>query len=286
LQALQAYTGDPAFSNNSFDNSFIKMLLIAFGGTPVDLEVDPTLASLTDPANVEAVRQVLDLAKNGIIDYQALAATGGFGGGIGGNDIPPISSQTMSDIDWGFGDPNTPSIFDGLLFVPYPRGSQFLPLAYQIKGAYISSQSPNPEACYRLIRAIAQQPDLFSGMPAQRSTIAQISTERADLYQSFVTLLEDPNARIVSSQFGSFEQYLTEFIINRAYDRYVLEDADLLIELEEARAVATAVATCIDGLPDLGEASTPEEAEARFNDQRACAVNVDPALSELFPPIE
>jgi hypothetical protein len=56
------------------------MLIAAYGGLPFDYRTDPPTLNFTDPATVEAIRQVLDLAKADLIQYETLTMNTGLGG--------------------------------------------------------------------------------------------------------------------------------------------------------------------------------------------------------------
>ncbi len=67
---LKPYDTDPApFQPNDPSGSYLLMLIAAFGGLPIDYRTDPPTINFTDAATVDAIRQVLDLAKDGYIAY-------------------------------------------------------------------------------------------------------------------------------------------------------------------------------------------------------------------------
>src|SRR5690606_28265459 len=74
LRALRLNSDDPPpFESRGFDSSHLLVLIAAYGGLPLDYRTNPVTVNFTDPANVEAIRQVLDLAKDGYIAYSELA---------------------------------------------------------------------------------------------------------------------------------------------------------------------------------------------------------------------
>src|SRR6185369_7116430 len=82
LQRLKLDPSYPApFLPNQGGGTHLLILMAAYGGLPLDYRTDPVTANFTDPTNVDAIRQVLDLAKNGYIKYEKL---GSFGGGSSG----------------------------------------------------------------------------------------------------------------------------------------------------------------------------------------------------------
>src|SRR5258708_40316927 len=62
--------------------------MAAFGGLPHDFRTNPPMINYTDPKTLDAIKQALDLAKAGYIQYNELGSlTGGGGGRIPNADI-------------------------------------------------------------------------------------------------------------------------------------------------------------------------------------------------------
>ena len=168
-------------------------------------------------------------------------------------------------------------------FTTYPRGSNFSAMSYTIGTAYISAKSQNPDACYRLIKAIASAPDLFSSMPARRSLInagQATASDLSSLYNSIDAILKDPNTIAFPSGFagGGAGRQVLEFWLYEAFDKYVLQNADLETALKEAETFAKAFQECLANTPPPDRAGQ-EEADF-FRDQQ-CASKID---SRLKPP--
>src|SRR5690606_16409023 len=91
---------------------------------------------------------------------------------------------------------------------PYPSGSQYTALSYDIGTAYVSASSQNPDACYRWLSELSRHPDVFSAMPARRSLIndpAVVATQDADLvalYNQLDAQLSHPNTINLQASFG------------------------------------------------------------------------------------
>src|SRR5690606_4010720 len=172
LRSLKIDADDPPpFQPRDFGGNYILMLTAAYGGLPLDYRTQPVTVNFTDLATVEALRQVLDLAKQGYIQYQQLATTGGVFGG-GGSDTP-IYTDTLSPFSFNrfqFQQQNTDFV-DPYRITSYPTGSQYTPVTYSIGTAYISATSPIPDACYRWISTLGEHPELFMAMPARRSQL-------------------------------------------------------------------------------------------------------------------
>jgi ABC-type glycerol-3-phosphate transport system substrate-binding protein len=76
LQALKDLTGDSApFVPRTFGNTHLLLLIAAYGGLPLDYRTNPPTVNFTDPDTVAAIQQVLDLARNGYMEYNPLAST-------------------------------------------------------------------------------------------------------------------------------------------------------------------------------------------------------------------
>ena len=78
LRPLKDYLNNEPFVPNDFNGESLMMLMAAYGGLPIDYRTTPATLNFTDPATVDAIQQVLDLAKNGYIKYSPLAGGGGF----------------------------------------------------------------------------------------------------------------------------------------------------------------------------------------------------------------
>lgn len=295
LQQLQAHTGEAAYRSQSFGGSYIHMLTAAFGGNLIDTSTPIYTLQLDDPNSIEAARQVLDLARDGYIDYQEI---GSFGGGGGGSGAALFDAQ-LQPYGWRFqnrgeefGDPHRVVLF--------PRGTQYTPVSYSLGAGYISSYTPAPEACYRFLSYVAERPELLFGIPARRSlfdaAVALIddSSDLAALYQDFDAALQESNVVVVVNPFtaGSssdpvtgFSNFLVNIWLNRAFDRYVLEDADLDLGLADAQQFSEEFRVCVDAVPSperpFSEMSN-QESQAYFEQFQDCAVGVDPSMSELF----
>lgn len=295
LRSLKIDSDDPVpFQPREFGGNYILMLAAAFGGLPIDYRTQPPTLNFADPANIEALRQVLDLAKAGYIQYSELATFGGgFGGG--GSDIP-IYNETLSPFSFnrfqfqGEGAETE----DPYRITSYPAGSQYTPVTYSIGTAYISASSLNPEACYRWISSLSEHPELFMAMPARRSQlnnpemVAALGVDLSAFYQQYEAQLQAPNVIEFTSAFGggntSPGDFITQFWLNRAMDRYVMEDANLETELAEAGLFASDYQTCIADIPPFDPANftNQEEQINYFRQFTDCAISVDPSMEEIF----
>ncbi len=285
--------GSKPFVPQSFTNQYLLMLIAAYGGTPYDYRTNPPTLSFTDPVNVDAIRQVLDLAKDEYLDYRPLA---NLVGGLFGGAPPdaPILGQIMSSISVGF-------IFGqqeeegerALRITNYPHGSAYVPVSYDIGSGYIGANATNPQVCYDWITTIADHPELFSGIPARRSmlndptVLALQGADVAGFYASFVERLDDPHRLIFPGAYskdGNVVGFVEQMWLNEAFDNYVLHDGDLEADLADAELYIKAFRDCSTDLPPFSEANYTTQMEAiKFMRQYLdCAIEIDPAKKDLF----
>lgn len=170
--------------------------------------------------------------------------------------------------------------------VTYPKGSKMTPLAYEIGSAYISAKASNPEACYRWLSTIARHPELFAAMPARQSLLDSpgVTAQGADVvafYKQIAAQTNDPGTVIFPAQISSINGFVLQHLLNRVFDRYVLENADLEAELKQAQGVASEYQTCTANFPTTIPTSPLEQVLyiKQFSD---CALKVDPSLKSLF----
>jgi ABC-type glycerol-3-phosphate transport system substrate-binding protein len=292
LYMLRDSSGQTPFVLDDYSESgHLFMLIAAFGGLPVDSTSGELELNLTDPTNVEAIRQVLDLAKEGLIAYSPLSNFSAVSSSAGGNsgDAPAVQTHFLSEV-WQLGDPTI--IFgeqgeNPYRYTTYPYGSAYVPVSFSVKGAYISNQAANPEACYRWISAVSKRPDLFSAMPARRSLINDPAivqgSDTVALYNQVDVLLQDPNTMSIPALFaggGSVTGFLLPHWLYEAFDAYVLNNGDLDTSLKDAQGYAKAFSDCTASIPPF-DPSTQNMRD--YNRQYAdCALKADPRLKSLF----
>jgi hypothetical protein len=267
------------------------MLIASYGALPLDYRTDPPTINFTDPATVDAIRQVLDLAKNGYLKYQPLGNIMGGGFGGRGQMTAPVYTDTLSLFSFRPNANDTPSPYKP---TTYPKGSKFNALSYNIGTVYISGKSKNPEACYRWISTIAKHSELFAQMPARRSLLndpALTSTQGADLvalYNDVATMLQDPNTISIPSQFAGGASpigFLLQHWLYEAFDKYVLNGGDLEAALKDAETTSKGFQECAVNLPPL-DVSSMDKARDYIKQFGDCAVKVDPKLKTLFDLIK
>ncbi len=296
LQALKVYPEDPTPFAPQDAGTSLLLLIAAYGGTPLDYRTNPPTANFTDPATVDAIRQVLDLATQGYIAYSSEQG-GGFVVILGGAaDESPIRTQAFGGRGQGFGrglgggqgGTNSAATDSDYLMTTYPTGLQHNAVSYSMYTAYISASAENPDACYRWISTIAQNTSLIGGMPARRSAIndpALLATEgqdTIDAYLEFDRLLGDPNTITLNSLVtgGDPASAILNLWLNQVFDDYVLNDGDLEAGLAQAQIYADGYLECVAALPPVDVAS--DDPRAGFQQIAECATKVDPGFSSLI----
>jgi ABC-type glycerol-3-phosphate transport system substrate-binding protein len=292
VRTLKINPEDPApFADNGTGGVYLLVLTAAYGGLPLDFRTDPPTIAYTDPANVEAIRQTLNLAKDKYIKYTRLASF--LGGGLfgGGNaEQPTITTANLNAFGFNFGPPTggASNGEDPYRSTTYPRGTTFTGASYSIGIGLISATSQSPEGCYRFFNTIGGNAKLFNAMPARRSLINNASgAQSADLvalYNELDALLADPNTIIFPSQFSggaSPTGFLLQYWLYQAFDRYVLEDKDLETELATSEQMSKDFQACAGPipLPDFGDQQATRDYIKAFG---KCATDVDPTLAPFF----
>jgi len=282
--------GHAPFVDGEGDGAYLLVLIASYGGLPIDFRTTPPTVKFTDPSSAAAIQQVLDLARNGDIRYSALGV---------------FDSQSMVAAP-----DNTTAVYPALVnsfhrklprdaapdvSVLFPHGQQYNGAAYNLGAGYISAQSQNPEACYRLISMLARHPELFSAMPARHSLLTDSTfTASTDpnvlaLYNAFDVLLQDPHT--VPLEAGGIRNpiassYMIEHWLFEAFDRYVLDGGDLTAALQDAQTKASAFVTCTSALPPLDLSTL-----SKGNDMSAaityvdCAEQADNSLKPILDPL-
>jgi ABC-type glycerol-3-phosphate transport system substrate-binding protein len=282
----------PPFSGGFNGGNYLMMLIAAYGGTPLNGIANPPIVEFTETENVEAMRQVLDLARDGYLEYNELGNFGG-GGGMFGNAA--IYDDILSAFSFQFqvisDDEEAENPYH---LTTYPRGSRYTPVSYGIGSGYISATSQNPDACYRFLSALSERPDLLGGMPTRESLldnqefVASQQPDAVEFYRSYFETLDDPNLLVIPSNFGGADQFPGLFAIQlwlyRAFDAYVLEDADLDTELQQAQAYSDSFLECTADIPEAENIlnMTQEDQIDYFRNFARCAILVDPELESLF----
>lgn len=289
LRTLKIDPKDPApFVARVYGANHILMLIAAYGGLPLDYRTHPIAINYTDKATVNAIRQVLDLAIDGYLEYETLGG-GSTSPGIGRPDDVAMFTRLLNMLVFLGDDVED----DPYRMVTYPQGVDYTGMAFDLGAIYISAQTPYPQACYRFMQAASTDPNLVMEMPARRSVIrsqelAVAQGESATMYYSDLdTLFQQPDMVFFPTVFQlnlNYEQvigdYLAPLWLYQAFDQYVLEGGDLEAALENAQLMTQSFLSCTANITAFNPAlQTAAEHAEHFTD---CAIQVDPNMAELF----
>lgn len=296
LRQVAANTGQPAFAPGMFNSTYIMILAAAYGGNPIDTRTSPTTLNYDSPETVAAIKQILDLALAGAIDYQNLA--GGPGAmSFGGGSESPFSSATISGLGGimfggggmmimrAVGPDGVEAPEDPSRYIAYPRGTTLNGVSYSTTSGYIGSNTQNVDACYRFLSYLKTHLDVVGGMPAYRSqlsnpaVIAQNGESTAAFFADYAALLDSPNTITVGQlQFGFGESYWFQ----RALDNYIAAEGeiDLAAELASAQTFTMEYRTCAANIPPFNpEGNDFDSYRDAIN---TCATSVDPTADFGF----
>ena len=284
LQSLQA----PIFYSTNASNRDLLMLIASHGGLPVDFRTDPVSVNYTDPTTVDAIRQVLDYARSNLIHYNALVNIGMSSGTRPDLNLIPLHSDQLGSMSirgamrnggmFGTDEPAT----DAYELVNFPQGA-YTPISYTIPSAYIGANTPYADACYRWMQFLADHPDRFNLMPATYTQLNDptfMATQSPDFmtfFSTFASLLQDPNAVVVPNTFSwGVGSDVPMTWLNRAFDAYVLNSADLETELVQAEQFTLDYQACIANIPPFDPLIQDQQSYREAFNQ--CATQVDPTM--------
>ncbi len=270
LKTLHTASGGAVLTNGVSNVGGMPLLLLiaAYGGIPIDYRTSPPTIAFSDPANAAAIKQVLDLVKQGDIAYKAL----------GNSDFTsaPVSDAAIFAEYLDEHQVSAPASTNKL--IGFPTGSRYTPLAFDVGAAFISANTPNADGCYRWIASLAAYPELFDGLPARPAAADDPAwatlhgTKVTTFYKQYAAQLKAPNAipfpSVFSTPFGGF---ILERWLYRAFDAYVLKNADLTTALADAQTYGSAFLTCLGSDNTLGDAYYQ-----RFD---SCMTKADPTIN-------
>ena len=244
------------------------MLIAAYGGLPIDYRTTPGDAQLHRPGDRRRHPAGARPRQKRLHQLPAACSTGGgfrIVASADGNDQNAITTDSLGGFRRFIGGPN-----GGNNRHAPRRRIPAEPTPARATASARATSAPtaqNPDACYRWLSYVAQHVDVFGAMPARLSQINDPTMQaslgdNAGFYQQYAQLLSDPNTIVFPSASGgnaSISDFLIQFWLNRAFDNYVLNDADLNAELSDAQTYATAFQQCVAALPP---ASTTSDAAA------------------------
>jgi ABC-type glycerol-3-phosphate transport system substrate-binding protein len=251
LTALKAEGKMPLQPEGAGEVTPYLVLAASYGGLPVRYMEDGSLVfDFISEESVFALQEALDLAREGLIGYTGVDGEFDFSSGF-----PVMFFGTFGTSQTLTGLPEAPQlpVFDA----PYPTGIRYTPVSYNVDGFYIGTNSPNPEACYRLYRFLMdERPELLQAIPALRSVLQSeayanaVGGSAAGANLLFTKQLDQPNTVIFPTDFYNGD-YVANPIryrwIAEAFDHYVLEGADLKAELTALQTQLDTFDQCLAG---------------------------------------
>lgn len=270
----------------------LLMLISAYGGSPIDWSTNPPTVKLTDPKNADAIRQVLDLAKAGLINYEALGTNFGIFS-RGRVEDNPLYSEQLNGLNFRglslFNQSQQPTSRAKFEAVTFPKGTGTNALSYSSGSLYISAKAQNADACYKWISIFASKPELLDLMPAQKAKLndpvfeTQVGKALAAVYRDVEKVLDDPATLKVPSLFdggSNIAGFVVQYWLFEAWDGYVLKNGDLDVLLKDAQVYVDAYQGCQAGIPAFDPAA--QKYEDYINSVLQCALKADPRLKSLL----
>ena len=276
FEAILSDNDDPSLSLDGANAlSYIEMLVTAYGGTFFDYSTNPPTVRFTEAESISALQRVLALLDSGdmyidnVFENLPLLLVRGEAANVGYN------LARLEGYEW---------------LLP-PRSDEATPLSYNIGVGYISTDTLYPEACYRWLSMIGQNPTLFAGLPAFESVIdtpemeATRSREELAFLEVFYDALLADNTVVLPYAVNlggsqSIEQTTIRIWLSAAMTNVIEDDRDLQTELENAARFINAYYACVSLIPPL-TSSDQAEFVAYAEDHTDCIVQADP---EFFSP--
>jgi ABC-type glycerol-3-phosphate transport system substrate-binding protein len=270
------------------DGTELLILIADYGGVPLDYRTNPATINFTDPATVNAIQQVLDLAKKGYMTYSPLGQSPDPETRFGQPDhTAAIYPDALTAVSMQQ-DSSKPSAYKPAL---YPKGTKYTGFGYIVDTGYISTQAKAPEACYRWLSTLAKHAEVFAGMPARHSMIAGLkgvaNPDLLNLYNNADALLKDSNTIPIATLNPlsiSISDLLNQYWLYQAFDSYVLHDANLESALKDAEGYAKTFQGCIVNLPVLALSSQFADKDST-NAYIRCAEKADTRLKPILDPL-
>ncbi len=289
---------EPVLRSNLFSAMWFNMLVTSFGGQLVDESTVPSTYMFSDPATLAAIEQLAGYIDDGLIQYDGLFSNNSvFFGGLPEDDL--ILIDTLGDVNFTLVNQDFQNGDYPLQVVTYPDGI-FMPVAYSTGAAYIANDTVHVQACYDWISQLAQQPELFIGMPSRPALftdpdlIAQQGDNLTALYETLTSYFTAPNAFIFPNTFSitsdtSNGAWLETDFFYWALDNSILNGADLESEMIQAEENITLYRECVAGIEELSPQEisdmwerSQEEGIAHQRQYTDCAITLVPEMRERY----
>lgn len=238
---------------NTFSNRYMLLLAGAFGAHLLDHRTQPPTPNLTTPETLAAVQMLRGLVWQGTLQHEQLFIADSTPTIVNFPRPAPIQldrvgldSRRMAPISF------VGSTTVGRRPVPYPTNPNGpAVVSYNPISGTIHAATPHPEACYRLLRALVDRPDMFFSPPAKIALLddpAFLDSEigvLADYVAAFNTkLVNSPQPPIVLPlNYG--DAFWPNMWFNRALDR-IISGMDPVPELERAQRLTAVYLVCAE----------------------------------------
>jgi ABC-type glycerol-3-phosphate transport system substrate-binding protein len=173
--AIVATTEDTYGFIPVYGRDFLNYLMAAEGIRLYDLNADPPLIDFDDPAFLNLVSRLADLAERGVIpaikesiDYNQGNANERFSMANRGEGALWMA---YAGAEWGQGlSPQDKSFQVGVALLPVIQAPA-QPAYTQGKSFYISRQAADPQACWEWIKFLSGRPEIADGIPVRQSIL-------------------------------------------------------------------------------------------------------------------
>lgn len=298
LGEIRSDSSDPVLRNNLFQPMWLNMLIASFGGQLIDNGTVPPTYTFTSPETISAIQQIAGYIDDGLIQYDGLVGNNSsFFIGMPEDEV--ILIDILGDSNFNLVNEDLSGEDYPLQAVTFPDGI-YMPVTYSAGTAFIASDTPHVQECYDFISMLAQQPELFTGMPSRPmlfndpDLITQQGEEFTTLYETFGNYFTAPNIMVFPSQYSlsvSNEQgaWLEPNFFYMALDNAILNDADLEAELIQAEENIGLYRECVAGIDVLSQSDitamwerSQDEGIAYQRQFTDCAITLAPELQQQY----
>jgi len=272
------------FGGRTFDNRALLLFAGSLGAAPLDYRTTPPTPTFSTPETIEATNAINNLVVGGTFSgsYRPLFSLDFFSRSIGLVSPQPIQTDRVGQGSNRLLAIDTTTSLPLYIPIPYPTNPEGpTVVSYSPISGYINANSDHIDACYRLLRALSDRPDVFYSPPAKLTVLTSETFLDSDInyMADYVTAFEAKLAASIESPVVlplgySDLAFWPNMWFNRALDQIVaFEDPETV--LSDAQGFVEAYYECVAPLlddPDLdtmfidpAEDITPE-----------CAQQVDP----------
>ncbi len=249
----------------------ITLLLATYGGIPIDTRTSPPTVDFTSQKMMVAVEQVLSLINSGLMRYDEILSF-----------TSTYEFDASLEIDWMTHNYGGRRATQANLM---PMSNVAPAVAYELGVGIIPVGSRDPDACYRLLRYVAQSREVLFGLPVTLSSAGEgnlaqlIGQDKPELYTAYAQMLDSSRTVFIAPVPDVRFSYAIKWLY-RALDQTVVYGGDLSTELANAETFAQAYVTCAAQIEPRDDSQlTPNEYRSAMD---SCASQVDENTGDLF----